>query len=123
MALSGKILGDGGYIQEILLGLSLIALSYAFFSLDRRTSEIIKVAERSLDKIETTFAQELKIEEVRLVKGSDCKNGTISYTSSFTIIFTLGGVIGLVLFLHGLTQANSIKHVDKIEVSEKHDFH
>lgn len=83
------------YPFTIVISVVLLIVTIAFKSLDRRVAELVKVAEQAHDKIDALISSQLGMDELRIAKISDKKNGTISYRQSFNIIFLLGTALAI----------------------------
>ena len=93
-------LKDNNQLLVILIAIVFITLTYAFKSLDRRTASLVKDAEAALEKIEEAIASSTSIDQIKLIKMSEEKEGDLSYRQSFNLIFGLGyalAFLGIVL--------------------------
>jgi hypothetical protein len=79
----------------IILSFVLLIVTYCFKQLDRRTSQLLKLAEAALLKIESAIFEATKIAETRLVLGAENKGRVPSYRYIFNILFGTGAVLGV----------------------------
>jgi hypothetical protein len=101
--ISGTLVSNKLFIFETLAGGALIVISYCFRHLDCRISELIKVAESALNELELKYGKTNQLEYFNIIQRAEIKSGTLSYSRCFHILFGLGGVVGAVLFFHGLS--------------------
>ncbi|NQU58465.1 MAG: hypothetical protein HQ513_14625 [Rhodospirillales bacterium] len=92
-------LKDKNQLLEFLIAIAIVILTYAFKSLDQRTSSLVKNAEAALEKVEETLANETSFDQLKLIKLAENRGGNFSYRQSFNFIFGLGYFLAFLGFV------------------------
>ncbi|MFM8749511.1 hypothetical protein [Rhabdaerophilum sp.] len=94
-----------GWQAALIVSLFLLFMTFCFWSLDRRTKQIVKISETSL-KVVTQFLQEkIGKSEVEIVGISDNRQGNWSYSQVFTLIFAGCATLAVAGIVHSLLKA------------------
>lgn len=104
LALFGSAIDGDNYILEIMVGASIMVITFVFKNLDRRTASLIKDAERALNVLDGRIASDLNMNEIKLIAASEMKKGIFSYRQSFNFLFALGYGLAIFGLAHGAWQ-------------------
>lgn len=100
MALVGSTYEKAPPFLLILVGIELSLVSVIFKLLDRRTAEMVKLAERALVKLEENLVSITGVGEMALI-GNHEKRKAPSYRQLFNVLFLFGVIVGFGLIIFG----------------------
>ena len=90
LALFGSAINGNNYLLEIVVGATIMVITFVFKNLDKRTASLVKDAENALRVLEGRMASNLNMNEIKLIEAAEIKKGFFSYRQSFNFLFALG---------------------------------
>ncbi len=94
-----------GWQASLVISLFLLFMTFCFWSLDRRTKQIVKISENSLKVVTEYLKEKIGRSEVEIVGISDNKDGNWSYSQVFGLIFFGCSIISIAGIFHSSVKA------------------